>query len=96
MKHEDWVKLIRVWRRFLDLPTNRQGSALELSLEDEAQDSVLEINDENITKEKGVDAIIECLTRLFRKDSTITKYQDLEAFEKFRRPTSRSIQRFLN
>ena len=69
---------------------------LVLSLEDEALDDALQTDDEDITKEKGANSIVECLNRLFRKDSTITKYQDLEAFEKFRRPTSRPIQVFLN
>ena len=67
-----------------------------LSLEDEALDPVLEIDDEDIAKENGVDAIIERLNGLIKKDSTITKYQALEAFETFRRPASMSIQAFLN
>ena len=92
--YEDWLKLIKVWRRFTDLPKERQGSALVLSLEDEALDAVLEIDDEEIAKEDGVDAIIERLNRLFKKDSTITKYQALEAFETFRRPSNMSIQSF--
>ena len=87
--YEDWLKLIKVWRRFTDLPANRQGSALVLSLEDEALDALLGIDDEDIAKENGVDAIIERLNRLFNKDSTITKYQALEAFETFRRLASK-------
>ena len=94
--YEDWLKLIKVWRRFTDLPGNRQGSALVLSLEDEALDAALEIDDEDIAKENGVGAITERLNMLFKKDSTITKYQALEAFETFRRPASMSIQAFLN
>ena len=43
-----------------------------------------------------MDAVIERLNRLFKKDSTITKYQALEAFERFKRPASMSIQAFLN
>ena len=39
--YEDWLKLIKVWRCFTDLPANRQGSALVLSLEDEALDAAL-------------------------------------------------------
>ena len=62
---------------FTNLPANRQGSALVLSLEDEALDAVLEIDDKDIAKENGVDAIIERLNRLFKKDYTITKYQRL-------------------
>ena len=72
------------------------SSALVLSLEDKVPDTVLEIDDEDIAKENGVNAIIERLNRLFNKDSTITKYQALEAFETFRRPASMSIQEFLN
>ena len=41
-----------------------------LSLEDEALDDVQEIDDEDIAKENGVDAIIERLNRLFKKDSS--------------------------
>ena len=67
-----------------------------LSLEDEALDAVLEIDDEVVAKENGLDAIIERLNRLFKRDSTITKYQALEAFVTFRRPSSTSIQAFLN
>ena len=51
IKHEDWLKLIKAWRRFTNLPANRQGSALTLSLENEALDAVLEIDNEDIAKE---------------------------------------------
>ena len=63
---------------------NRQGSALMLSLEDEALDAVLEIDESDISKENGVDFIIERLNRLFKKDSTVIKYQTLEAFMRFK------------
>ena len=65
--YEDWLKLFKVWRCFTNLPVERQGPALVLSLEDEALDTVLEINDEGIAKENGVDAIIEHLNRLFKR-----------------------------
>ena len=48
-----------------------------------------------MAKENDVDAIIESLNRLFKKDSTITKYQALEGFETFRRAASMSFQAFL-
>ena len=40
--YEDQLKLIKVWRRFTDLPENKQSSALLLSLEEEALDMALE------------------------------------------------------
>ena len=38
--YEDWLKLVKIWRKFSDLPANDQGSALVLTLEDET-DAVL-------------------------------------------------------
>ena len=43
--YEDWLKLIKTWQNFFDLPANRQGPALVLLLEDKALGAVLEIND---------------------------------------------------
>lgn len=40
--YEDQLKFIKVWRRFTDLPANKQSSALLLSLEEEALDMALE------------------------------------------------------
>ena len=79
-----------------ELPKKRQGPALVLSLEGEAQEAALEIPENDIASENGVDFIINRLNRLYKKDSTITKYQALEAFETFRRPCDMSIQSFLN
>ena len=53
---------------------NRQGSALMLSLEDEALDAVLENDESDINKENGVDFIKEHLNRLFKIDPTVIKY----------------------
>ena len=52
-----------------------------LSLEDEALDAVLEIDESNIGKENGVDFITERLNRLFKNDSTVTKYQAFQIFK---------------
>ena len=55
--YEDWLKFIIVWRRFTDLPPEQQGSALVLSLDDEALDAVLEIDNRDIADKNGVDAV---------------------------------------
>ena len=67
-----------------------------LSLEDEALDVVLEIDESDISKENGVDFIIQRLNRLLKKDSTVIKYQTLEAFMTFKRPSNVSIQAYIN
>ena len=66
------------------------------SLEDEAVDVVLEIDDTIISRDDGVDAIINSLNELFKKGSTITNHQALEPFETFKRHSDMFIQAFLN
>ena len=46
-----------------------------LSLEDEALDAVLEIDDVDSAKENGLDAIIERLNGSFKKDSTTSIFK---------------------
>ena len=94
--YEDWLKLIKIWRKSSNVTANWQGPALVLSLEDEALDAVLEIDESDISKENDIDFIIERLNRLFKKDSTVIKYQTLKAFMTFKRPSNMSIQPYLN
>ena len=55
-----------------------------LSLENEALDVVLAIDDAEIAKDEGVDTTINRLNKLWKKDCMITKYQALEVFQTFR------------
>ena len=89
--NEDWLKLIKIWRK----SAKGQGRALVLSLEDEALDAVLEIYGSDVSKENGVALITKRLNRLFKKDSTAAKYKALEAFMTFKRPSNMSIQAYL-
>ena len=75
-----------------ELPKKRQGPALVLSLEGEAQEAVLEIPESDIASKYGAHVIINSLNRLYMKDSTVTKYQALEAFKTLRQPCNMSIQ----
>ena len=56
--YEDWLKLFGIWRMYTELPKTRQGPALVLSLEGEAQDAALELLEDKIAQENGVDAIL--------------------------------------
>ena len=87
----DWKKMIRIWCTYTDLPKERQRAVIFLS-----QNAVLELSEGEISPETGVKNIIDRLDKLFKKDETLQKYQALEAFGKYRRSTSSSIQEFLN
>ena len=49
--YEDWLNLIKIWICFTELPAKWEGSALVLSLENEALDAVLEIDEAEIAGE---------------------------------------------
>ena len=68
---------------YTELPKKCQGLALVLSLEEEAQEVVLEIPENDIASENCVDFMTNHRNRLYKKDSTVTKYQALVAFETF-------------
>ena len=74
----------------------RQGPAIVLSLENEALDAVLELEEEQISSENGVDVIINRLDRIYKKDETLENYRALEAFETFKRPNNMKICEYLS
>ena len=94
--YNDWKKMIVIWCAYADLPIERQENTIFLSLESEAQDAVLELSEGEISSETEVKNITDHLNKLFKKDEVLQKYQALEAFETYRRPTSTTIQKFLN
>ena len=93
--YSDWLKLIEVWRKFTSLEPEKQGPAIVLSFEGEAQDAILELNTNDITDKDGVNKIIERLNRLYKKDELTEKYNALESFETYKRNSNTSIRNFL-
>ena len=94
----DWLKLTEIWRKFTrktSLEPEKQGPAIVLSLEGEAQVAILELNTNDITDKDGVNKIIERLNRLYKKDKLTEKYNALESFETYTRNSNTSIRDFL-
>ena len=83
--YTDWLKLIDIRRKFTYFEPGRQGPAIALSLEGEAQDAILELDTAVISGTDGVDKIIERLNRLYKKDEPAEKYNALESFETYKR-----------
>ena len=67
-----------------------------LSLENEDLDAVLELSEEVISGENGVDAIINKLDRIYKKDETLENYMALENIERFKGPGNMKISDYLN
>ena len=93
--YDDWIKALSIWVKFTDLE-KKQGPAVFLSLEGEAQEAVLELDEALITTDDGVKHITKRLDGLFKKDEQLKKYEALEAFESYKRSSSTSMQEFLN
>ena len=82
--YSDWLKLIEIWRKFTSLEPEKQGPAIALSLEGEAQDAILKLKINDITDKDGVDKVIERLNSLYKKDEVTEKYNALESFETYK------------
>ena len=57
--YDDWIKELNIWVKLTDLEKKKQGPAVSLSLEREAQDAVLELEEHKITSDDGVKFAIE-------------------------------------
>ena len=58
--YDKGCKRLRIWKEFTSLDEEKQGPALFLTLEDDAQDAVLELETEKIKAKDGVENIIAC------------------------------------
>ena len=94
--YDKWCKKIRIWQSFTNLDDTKQGPALFLVLEDDAQDAVLELDPAKIEAKDGVKNIISCLDELFKKDKTQSAFEALEAFEGYKRPRDLPMTDFCN
>ena len=81
---------------FTDPDKKTQGPAIFLSLNGNPRASVLELDVGVISGDKGVEAILEQLDKLYLKDRHQTAYLAYEAFEKFQRPVAMSMTDFIN
>ena len=94
--YEKWKKKLTIWQCLTSLEATKQGPALFLVLEGDAQDAVLELDTAKITSATGVKEILDILDKLYLKDKTQSAFEALEAFENYKRPNELSIADFCN
>ena len=93
--YDDWLKLLKIWRRITDVEKSKQGSTLLLSLKGETQEAALQVSEDDIVKDDGIDYIIKELDKLYKKDDTLKKFEILDSFESYRRPTHVTIKQYI-
>lgn len=94
--YENWKKTLEIWQLVTPLEVNKQGAAIFLSLEKEAREAVLELPQEDIAGDEGVNNILNCLDNLYLKDKTQSAFEALEEFESLKRKDNQSIKDFCN
>ena len=94
--YDDWTKLIGIWRKVTSLTNDKQGPAVALVLQGEAQKAVLELKTEELTAEDGLDKIITRLDKIYAKDKLSQTFSNLELFESYKRASNISMRDFLN
>ena len=96
MSCEALKKELAIWTTFTDLDKKKLGPSIFLSLNGKPRASDLEHDIGVINGDKGVEAILEQLDKLYLKDKHQTAYLAYEAFEKFQRPVAMSMTDFIN
>ena len=79
--YSDWIRFVRLWTKFTDLDPTRQGPAIVMTLEGKALDTILELDDSEISGKEGVNKIINSLSNLYKIVKLNEKFKDLEKFE---------------
>ena len=93
--YEDWVKKVNIWSRITSLNKVEQGGAILLTLEGDAENAVLELSEDEIVSEDGFTLVKGCLDKLFKKNETLQKFEALDHFETYRRPSDVCINDFI-
>ena len=83
--YDDWKKKINIRSRISTLDAKTKASQVFMSLSGEAEDAVMELEEEEIYHDNGLTKILERLDKLYKKDETLQKVQYLEKFESYKR-----------
>ena len=65
--YEDYKKKLSIWSKITSIPKKDQGGAILLTLEKEAEDKVLELDENDIICDQGVENIIKQLDKIYKK-----------------------------
>ena len=93
--YESFTKLLKIWQIATDLPKEKQGAALLLSLEGEAQSAALRVTEEELKSATGIDKVVAELNKLYTKDKTSEKIKALEDLENYKKTKNISMQQYI-
>ena len=92
----DYKKELKIWQALTDLPAKKQGPSLYLSLTGKAREAALELDIAVISKDDGLEKILERLDKLYLQDTNQSAYLAYQEFENFKRPLEMRMREYLN
>ena len=93
--YSNWKKELRIWVAFTNLKAKKKSPAIFLTLNRQAREEALKIPVEELTAETGVNKLLEVLDEIYLKYEVSLAYEAYEAFEKFIRPASMTINDYI-
>ena len=93
--YKQWKKLIKHWQKLSMLDQKQRASAIIITLSSKALNAALQIPEDSLEKEDGVDTLMQRLDSIYLKDELSEKFRALEAFQSYRRPSTLAISDFL-
>ena len=92
----DYKNELKIWQALTDLPAKKQGPSLYLSLTGKAREAALELDIAVISKDDGLEKILERLDKLYLQDTNQSAYLAYQEFENFKRPLEMRMREYLN
>ena len=93
--YSDRKKKIEIWDKLTTLEDAKKGAAVLHTLESLTEE-VLELDATKINAADGLKNVTERLDHLYLKDTTLNKFQALEAFDSYTRSPTTSIQEHIH
>ena len=94
--YETWEKALKYWQIITDLPKAKQGAAVILSLTGKAREAVFELDFTTVNSDTGVEAILDRLEKIYKKDSVDRAYEAFDKFINFKRDEKMTMRDYIN
>ena len=95
-KYDQWKKKLEMWQLVTTIEKAKQGAALYLSLDDDTQELLAELDKSKIHCDDGVKNIVVLLDKLYLKDKAQAGTEALEQFFGYKRQEKMTINEYIN
>ena len=98
--YERYIEELKAWCLVTDLPQQKQGVAIALSLPESDASGIRdkefnEITLTNLSAENGADKLIEYMDKLFEKDELSEVYEGFIQFERYKKTEDVKMEDFI-